>query len=252
MVNAYLAQPFATALYSLYNPTHVGWFDPYWLTIQNNWVEFYTNRRGTLALLILNDFKKKFKETKVLKRKNFEGFEESLEQYRTNLLFEIRSYKINSIDKRRFFNYTRMMSVTAELEDRGLANCLSYLPSILPQKVTRNELELLVETFCYCFKHIVNTLTDLEVDKQKLEELGLPTTVEELRLLVETVRDPGELFDWHKTSAGFEWWSSIYLKRKGDFKYHVNEYLNSLHSELELPTRLAPIPTKGYTIKGLF
>ena len=61
MVNAYLAQPFATALYSLYNPTHVGWFDPYWLTIQNNWVEYYTNRRGAVALLTLNDFKKKFK-----------------------------------------------------------------------------------------------------------------------------------------------------------------------------------------------
>jgi len=237
MVDVYQVQSFTYALSHLFNPTEVGWYDPRWEEVRADWVTWYRERRTELVKMILSDFKKKFKGTKVLRASNFLGFGQGLHQYKSKMLKELQDYKINSIDKKKFFNFSRSLRATATLEDKGLAHCLTYITTLYSSKMNKEEIELLLETFCYCFSWIASSLDDQEVNKEKLEELGLPTTVEELKLLVETVRDLGELFDWHKTDNGFVWWATYYLRRKGEFKYLVYEYLNSLHSELKLPTK---------------
>jgi hypothetical protein len=236
MVNVSKVANFIYNLSVLYNPEIISWED--WEEVRHDWYDQYKDNRVVVANKVLKAFEKKYKGTSrnTISPEAFGDYKKDLYKFRDLLLQEVEEHYYKIIDKKKFFNYIRMERVTAQLSDLGLANCLRDHVYIEPMRLSKEEIKELIKTFCYCFEYLADRINKKEINKEVLNQLGLPLVKEELQLLVETTNDLGELFNWNKTVQGFWWWADIYLKREKDsFKQNVYSYLESLHPDVSFP-----------------
>ena len=238
MIDTYKVSNAIYLLTVVFNPEEIGWrTESYgkWREISKEWKNYYSKEnRQKLAELVLEDFAIKYKGSKI-DPSCFTGYEKDLEKFKNNLINEVNAYRYKTINKNTFFNTKRLYSCVENFEDIGFGRCLLDHAYVTPEKVTKEEMIMIIETFCCCFSTIAERLNKKEVRVKELEALGLPVTLTELKKVIESSGDLGELFSWNKTQEGFLFWAKLFLDNKEGFRLEVNQYLNYLHPELKLP-----------------
>ena len=236
MIDVYATAGLIHNLSNFYNPTALCWETANlnnWRVVHENWREYYSaEKRHSIAEMALAELKTKYKKSKV-NPESFNGYKKELEKFRLAFIEEVKNYRYNSFNKHTFINYKRLSRVSESLEDRPFANYLCDTVYITDDKITKNDMIAIIETFCYCFSYIADNLNKRAINLEQLNKLELPVEVEKLRELVE-LSNIGELFDWNKTEQGFIYWAKLYLDKDFLFKERVYEYLNELHPEFKV------------------
>jgi hypothetical protein len=229
-----------------------------WNEIQVNWKEFYKEEnRSKVAELILVDLAERYKDpfkNNYVEPEHFGDYTEDLETYRVKLLETLDSYRYNRFSVKTFMNYTRLSEATVTLKNRDFASYLSDIVFLEPTRITKEEMRLLVETYCYCFKYIATNLNKRFVNVEMLTKLGLSTEVNKLKEQLLVCTELGELFPWKETEQGYLFWAKLYLEKSKSFPNEVYLYLNKLHPELKMKTKKEEVALNELAedTKGLF
>jgi len=156
----------------------------------------------------------------------------------------VDNYRYKSINLPTFFNFKRFAEGFAEVGaeypevggmklHKALAESL-FIARDTPFSVTKEQLKVLWETYVDVASVYFNTLSEPVKDLVMLERLGLPKETVELKELVTTTEDLGDLFPWSKTKQGYLWWAKLYLDKGDYYRSTVYGFLNELDSSLGL------------------
>lgn len=254
MINPIKVSQLIYHLTGVLNPEHVGFSIDnveFWSKLHENWELYYSSEAARLAMsqLILKELKPRYSK---VEPKNFDGFKQDLDKFKQALLSEVHGYRYNTFDKNKFLNSNRIALCTSEFQDWEFATCLRNHNHFQFQKVTKEQMILIIETFCYCFEYIATNLGKRVTDVEQLTLLGLPVEAEELRKVVTECTSLGELFNWNLTDSGYKIWARLYLDEAHLFKERVYNYLNELHPELKLEYEVVKAEKTKYKLESLY
>ena len=230
----------ANVIYSLshlFNPGSMGWNTAtrtLWTGINRDWRKYYSDpdKRIELARAVLVDLNLRFKDKDVFKD-DFDGYEEHFNIYIVNLIGEIERYRYNTSDKHVFFGMNRRYRCLQGVTDQEFRYAVADTYYIEPMRLSKKELIWVVETYSAVFRYVVNNFKRKEINVEVLAQLGLPTDKDQLKEAVNNCENLGELFPWHLTDYGFEYWAMLYLDKQQEFKFQLYKYLNRLHPEVK-------------------
>ncbi len=238
MINYRRVQSLIYQIQKLFEPEFLGWrihSVDFFTSVKDDWKKAYSvENREKLAKEILKDLEY-YTQDKSPQIEDFgDTYPRNLEIFKTEFLKVLEEYPYKKFDRNRFFSWNRKLRITENMEDNYLGSIFRDLNFSIRRKVTKEELVLMLETYCYCFEYIAKNINKREVQVELLEKLGLPVEVENLASLVLNCKSLGELFDWKATEYDFIYWAKDFLDNPEQFKIKVYNYLNSLHPDLRL------------------
>jgi hypothetical protein len=222
----------------VFEPDYLGWSyesSEFWLKVRADWRTHYSEEnRQLLAQTMLHDFNLYFAGGP--EPKDFgTDYKEDLSIFKLDFLRVLEEYSFKNFERNRFFSFNRKLVITERMNDQYLAAIFRDLHfADKKRKVSKEDLVLMLETYCYCFEYIVERFNKPEVHIEKLVALGLPVEAPALRELVLNCESLGELFQWGLTDFPFSYWAEDFLDHPAYFKNKVYGYLNRLHPELQL------------------
>jgi hypothetical protein len=255
MTDYYRISDVVFSLSGLFNPGKLGWSMENltsWTEVNADWKKYYSTKEGRseIASLALKDLSFRFKD-RDLESEHFGDYKEDFASYISSLKKALEEYKYNTSDKAVFFKGSRLASCMEGIKEQSFKNILQDLTWVKSERLTKEELLWVIETYDEVFNYVADNINKRPVDVERLTRLELPVQVDELRELVLTCENLGELFPWKKTQEGFRFWANVYLDTNF-FQQEVYQLLNRLHPELKLKVQKAEPKPKSLFKKEIF
>ena len=152
----------------------------------------------------------------------------------------VEEYRFNYFSLSTFLTRSRLQLILNPVSigmTAFLLDCFA-LPKEPRITVTKDQIKLLWDTFVLACKAIQSSIDEHPKETQLLERLGLPTDTAQLKELLATTTEHGELFPWGKTSQGFGYWATSFLEESTEeFQSKINRMINTLDPAVHLPTQ---------------
>lgn len=194
--------------------------------------EEYVNNKEALFKRLMNQFKKHYQnKITAYPQKNFwfqSTFNEEVNYLRGQLIEEAQIFKLKNINCTTFFNSSRIRRCSNLVPYSNFSLAAKYKRNFsIDFKVSKEELILIINTFCDGLLYISEELFNVEPELDKLAELGWPTEKEALvSFLSQEEYDIAESFSWSNTPQGLESWATAFFK--GELRTKAIRLANSL------------------------